>query len=73
VRPDAHSVISTAGTIGAEGLSDAARALQLAIDAGENHRLAMLVDVFAKRHARVADALRSHFACQSRNGLRPSH
>jgi len=57
----AHSIISTAGTIGAEALSDAARALQLAIDAGETDRLPALVDTFAQRHALVAEELRSYF------------
>jgi CheY-like chemotaxis protein len=58
----AHSVISTAGTIGAEGLSDAARALQLAIDATEIDRLPSLFEAFAARHAQVTEALRKYFA-----------
>jgi CheY-like chemotaxis protein len=60
----AHSIISTAGTIGAEGLSDAARALQLAIEAGEEDRLPALVEVFARRHAQVTEELRSFFEHQ---------
>jgi PAS domain S-box-containing protein len=60
----AHSIISTAGTIGAEALSDAARALQLAIDAGEEARLPALVEVFAQRHAQVTEELRSFFEHQ---------
>jgi two-component system sensor histidine kinase/response regulator len=66
----AHSIISTAGTIGAEALSDAARALQLAIDAGEAERLPALVETFAQRHAVVAEELHSYFA--RRSASRPS-
>jgi two-component system sensor histidine kinase/response regulator len=60
----AHSIISTAGTIGAEGLSDAARALQLAIEAGEHERLNALVEVFTRRHAQVTEELKSYFEHQ---------
>jgi len=60
----AHSIISTAGTIGAEGLSDAARALQLAIEAGEHDRLNALVEVFTRRHMQVTEELRSYFEHQ---------
>jgi len=60
----AHSIISTAGTIGAEGLSDAARALQLAIEAGERDRLNALVDLFTRRHTQVAQELQSYFEHQ---------
>jgi len=58
----AHSVISTAGAIGAEALSDAARTLQLAIEAGESDRLPALYEAFAARQAEVAEALRRYFA-----------
>ena len=49
-------LISTAGTIGAEGLSDAARSLQLALDAGEAERWPALLEAFSHQHARVTVA-----------------
>jgi CheY-like chemotaxis protein/HPt (histidine-containing phosphotransfer) domain-containing protein len=58
----AHNVISTAGTIGAEGLSEAARALQYAIDAGEFDRWAGLLATFARHHAVVAGQLRAYLS-----------
>jgi two-component system sensor histidine kinase/response regulator len=58
----AHSSISTAGTIGANGLSDCARELQLAIDAGDADRWPELVDTFARQHAVVASDIRRYFA-----------
>ncbi len=61
----AHSLISTAGTIGAEALSEAARAVQLAIDAGEDHRWPALIDALAQHHAIVATALENYFAGKS--------
>jgi CheY-like chemotaxis protein/HPt (histidine-containing phosphotransfer) domain-containing protein len=57
-----HNVISTAGTIGAEGLSEAARELQLAIDEGEATRWPELLDVFAHHHAVVSLQLRAYLA-----------
>ncbi|WP_372525487.1 response regulator [Piscinibacter sp.] len=56
-----HSVISTAGTIGATALSDAAHKLQMAIDAGERALWPALVDEFARQHAHVLAALHAHF------------
>ena len=58
----AHSSISTAGTIGANGLSDCARELQLAIDAGDAARWPELVDTFARQHAVVASDIRRYFS-----------
>ena len=58
----AHNVISTAGTIGAESLSDTARALQLAIDSGEAERWPGLLEAFAKHHAVVSAQLRAYLA-----------
>jgi HPt (histidine-containing phosphotransfer) domain-containing protein len=55
----AHSVVSTAGTIGAEGLSNAARVLQLSIDIGEAARWTALLEQFAQEHARVVAELKS--------------
>ena len=57
-----HNVVSTAGTIGAEGLSEAARGLQLAIEAGEAKRWPELIDVFAHHHAMVSMQLRAYLA-----------
>ncbi len=55
----AHAVVSTAGTIGAEALSNAARELQLAIDVGESPRWAPLLENFARHHAQVLGELRA--------------
>jgi two-component system sensor histidine kinase/response regulator len=52
-----HNVISSAGTIGAEGLSDAARALQVAIELGESGRWADLLADLGRHHAVVASQL----------------
>jgi signal transduction histidine kinase/DNA-binding response OmpR family regulator len=49
----AHQQISTAGTLGAEGLSEAARALQVAVDAGEASRWPDLLAVFSLNHQQV--------------------
>ncbi|MCD2340142.1 response regulator [Ideonella azotifigens] len=53
----AHDLISTAGTIGAEGLSQTARALEQALNAGEATRWAALQATLALQHARVMQAL----------------
>jgi len=58
----AHSFISSAGTVGAEALSDAARSLQLAIDLGELERLPELSAAFARQQRVVAQALQRRFA-----------
>jgi len=57
-----HNIISTAGTIGADGLSEAARALQLAIDAGEAERWPGLLETFARQHAQVSAQLGDYLA-----------
>jgi PAS domain S-box-containing protein len=56
----AHDVIGTAGTIGAEGLSGAARALELAIGAGESERWPELLSAFSWHHALVLSQLRAY-------------
>ncbi|HSI49586.1 MAG TPA: response regulator [Ideonella sp.] len=53
----AHDLISTAGTIGAEGLSQTARALEQAANAGESARCEALQATLAVQHARVMQAL----------------
>ncbi|MBI5255567.1 MAG: response regulator [Burkholderiales bacterium] len=58
----AHTLVSTAGTIGAMGLSEQARALQDAIDDRQHHRLPTLVDGLAHEYRRVSDAVRAHLA-----------
>jgi len=58
----AHSLVSTAGTIGATALSETARALQLAIDAGETARVPALLDVLEQEAAIVDEALREWLA-----------
>ena len=63
----AHSAVSTAGTIGAERLSVAARHLQLAIDADEGERQQAL-DRFAAEHAVVIAAVREHGASTRAGG-----
>jgi len=55
-----HNVISTAGTIGAEGLSEAARALQIAIDLGESERWPDLLADYARHHAVVSAQLKTY-------------
>ena len=62
----AHSVVSTAGTIGAEALSNAARELQLAIDMGESSRWPALMGNFARHHAQVLAELRGQAAAASK-------
>jgi CheY-like chemotaxis protein len=55
----AHTMVSTAGTIGADGLSTAARALQQALQDRADERVAALAPAFALEHARVLAALQS--------------
>ncbi|RZI84593.1 MAG: response regulator [Rubrivivax sp.] len=64
----AHQVISTAGTIGAEALSEAGRTLQLAIEAGEASRWPGLLAAFTTQHGVVTAALRAYLLGA---GLRP--
>ncbi len=56
----AHTMISTAGTLGAEALSEAARALQLGIEAGDIEQLPRLVQAFAICHGEAIMQLRSY-------------
>jgi two-component system sensor histidine kinase/response regulator len=58
----AHQQISTAGTLGANALSEAARALQLAILAGESEQWPEALDVFERHLAAVVADLEEHFA-----------
>ena len=58
----AHNLVSTAGVIGAEGLSHAARALQIAIKSGDaEHWPALLADL-AQQHAAASAQLAAYFA-----------
>ena len=61
----AHTMVSTAGTIGAEGLSAAARALQQALQDRDVERVAALATAFSTEHARVVVALRQRAALLS--------
>ncbi len=58
----AHNVISTAGTLGAERLSEIARELQLSIDAGEAARWPGLIDAFALHCDAAMDEFDAHLA-----------
>jgi signal transduction histidine kinase/CheY-like chemotaxis protein/HPt (histidine-containing phosphotransfer) domain-containing protein len=58
----AHSLVSTAGTLGASALSEIARDLQIAIDAGESQRWPSLVDALRGERAVVDDALRAYLS-----------
>ena len=55
-----HNVVSMAGTIGAQGLSEAARALQVAINMAEVEQWDTLLEAFAGQHASVMLQLRSY-------------
>jgi HPt (histidine-containing phosphotransfer) domain-containing protein len=63
----AHSVVSNAGTIGATALSDAARQLQMAVDADERSLWPALAEEFSREHVRVMAALAARF-----NAMPPS-
>jgi two-component system, sensor histidine kinase and response regulator len=56
----AHQLISTAGTLGAEALSESGRALQLAIEAGEASRWPDLLAVFSTQHGLATAELRAY-------------
>jgi HPt (histidine-containing phosphotransfer) domain-containing protein len=56
----AHSMISTAGTLGAEALSQVAQALQAALAAGDVDELPALAEAFSQRHAEAFAALRDY-------------
>jgi CheY-like chemotaxis protein len=61
----AHSLISTAGTLGATALSELARALQAASQAGDAAWWAALLDEARDEHARVCAELRELLATPS--------
>ncbi len=61
----AHSLVSTASTIGALALSEMARALQLSIEAGEQDEWTRLVDAIDSEGTVVSEALRVHLASRS--------
>ncbi len=61
----AHSMISTAGIIGAMPLCAAARALEAGIAERDRERLPQLAQAFAQRHAEVLAALRAYVARQA--------
>ena len=58
----AHSQVSTAATVGAEALSEAARSLQQALQAGAAARLPALATAFDHHLGRAVVALRQHLA-----------
>jgi two-component system sensor histidine kinase/response regulator len=58
----AHVVISAAGAAGAERLSSIARALQIALDRGDDVRVAAGVDAFAAQHDLVIRQMRAYLA-----------
>ncbi len=58
----AHSMVSTAGILGAQALSAAARALQSAIEAGDRERIARLAEEVSDEHGRAATVLRTYLA-----------
>lgn len=61
VRKLSHDTASTAGTLGAGGLSAAALALQAAVDGGADaDALAQLAQLFSSEHAVVLDRLASY-------------
>ncbi|MBL0729344.1 response regulator [Piscinibacter sp. HJYY11] len=57
----AHAVVSNAGTIGAAALSEAAKSLQLALDADERAAWPALAAEFSRQHARVMAQLSARF------------
>ena len=56
----AHNLISTAGTLGAMRLSDQARELQQALDAGQADRCRPLIAALAREHQRVGIELAAY-------------
>jgi two-component system sensor histidine kinase/response regulator len=56
----AHSLVSTAGVIGADGLAELARALHVALSDGGPVSTPAQAEEFAQEHARVMDAVRTH-------------
>jgi two-component system sensor histidine kinase/response regulator len=62
----AHSVISTAGLIGAQTLSDSARALQLAIDDGDTHQWPRLADALAREQRLVTAEVEAYFVAKTK-------
>jgi two-component system sensor histidine kinase/response regulator len=63
-----HSLISTAGAIGASALSETARQLQGAIHAGESLRWPALVAELQVEHELVAEALRNYLSGRGETG-----
>lgn len=55
----AHTMVSTAGTIGADGLAAAARALQQSLQERDGDRIEALGSAFAAEHARVVAELQA--------------
>ena len=58
----AHAEISTAGAIGAEGLADTARAIEIALDEGTLDRMPELIEAFVRHHERALADLRRFLA-----------
>jgi len=58
----AHSMISTAGSLGATSLSESARALQDALKEQDPAQVERSLQAFRHEHARAVDAFRAHIA-----------
>jgi HPt (histidine-containing phosphotransfer) domain-containing protein len=68
----AHTITSSAGTIGAARLSHLSRELQVALAYGEPRTaLAERVDAFAQEHATVMRELKAHLAEARERAMTP--
>jgi signal transduction histidine kinase/CheY-like chemotaxis protein/HPt (histidine-containing phosphotransfer) domain-containing protein len=67
----AHSLVSTAGIVGAPVLSDLARALHLSIEAGERDEWMRLVEEIDREGALVCQALEAYQVSRGVQGQRP--
>ena len=65
----AHTQISTAGAIGAAGLSQAARALQETFAAGDGLPSPEIIDLFARQLSAVLADVHRYLAAPSRDGV----
>ena len=65
----AHTLISTAATIGADGLSAAARELQIALDEHDLDVVPALVHTLLQHHAQVMAAVAAHLGPGAPNAL----
>jgi HPt (histidine-containing phosphotransfer) domain-containing protein len=62
VARGAHALVSSAGTLGAERLSDLARLLQQSLDAGDIAQARSHLDTLAQEQALVVAALQAYLA-----------